>query len=331
MIAGIVVLSFDRLIFFVGVNTGYVINGEPDERLIDFYSCRSSPALHCAIVGNVVIPGGYGTNSNSPVISKSSRWNELATAISSRGSVPGIQLSTTWEDYIGPTNFRSRSGAEEIDRSREFVLNFGTGNTRKVLKNLMEASDVAVDAGFRHLQVHAAHGYLFNLLIDERINRNAQDIMCWLESWASSYAERGVETSIRISLRSGDTQYDSRGASEFLENVSILPFDFKDISSGFYGIDKRLIYPSRPDIIEERRADTVLLAGRFPDEKFIFSGKALSKPLHDLPHNVHLGVCRDLIANPSFLDEPAHGCTNSGKCHYYSRGEKHITCSQWEK
>ncbi|WP_422051115.1 hypothetical protein [Sphingomonas leidyi] len=31
----------DKLIFFLGVNTGFVANGEPDRRFLDFYRERS--------------------------------------------------------------------------------------------------------------------------------------------------------------------------------------------------------------------------------------------------------------------------------------------------
>jgi hypothetical protein len=44
-----IVTSEDRLVFLLGVNTGFVTGGAPDYRCIDFYRQRSSPGLHCAI------------------------------------------------------------------------------------------------------------------------------------------------------------------------------------------------------------------------------------------------------------------------------------------
>jgi NADPH2 dehydrogenase len=101
-----------------------------------------------------------------------------------------------------------------------------------------------------------------------------------------------------------------------------------DASSGYYNIDKRLIYPSVAAILDERRTDTAALASRHPAVQFILSGRA-SSAVHAFPPNVHLGLCRDLIANPQFLDDPSRGCLNSGKCHYYSRGTGSVICPRW--
>src|ERR1700733_5682886 len=94
-------LKINRRVFLVGLNTGYVSHGEPDQRYIDFYARRSSPALYCAIIGNVVIPRGQPSNSGTPTISRSEVWYRIARAILARGTVPGIQLSTTWEGFRG--------------------------------------------------------------------------------------------------------------------------------------------------------------------------------------------------------------------------------------
>ncbi|WP_158620135.1 oxidoreductase [Corallococcus sicarius] len=317
--------------FFVGLNTGYVTRGKPDERYVDFYRRRSSPALHCAIVGNVVIPGGYGSNASTPTISRSPEWAKVASEIERYGSLPGIQLATTWENYIGSRSFRSPTAHETIERSRQLVRQLGPKRIALTLGALDEASDIAVAAGFRHLQVHAAHGYLLNLLVDDRINENAPEARERLANWASRHTAAGIETSIRISLRSGDNNFDANGQEHFHGQIAGLPFDFIDVSSGFYNIDKQLIYPGRPDVLRVRRTETIALADRFPRRRFILSGRALVEPQHDLPPNLHIGICRDLIANPDYLADTSKGCINSGKCHYFSRGADHVTCPQWAK
>ena len=85
-------MNASRLKFFVGLNTGYVAEGKPDERFVEFYRRRSSSALHCAIVGNVVIPGGHPCNESTPTISRTPEWAAVASKIARRGSLPGIQL-----------------------------------------------------------------------------------------------------------------------------------------------------------------------------------------------------------------------------------------------
>ncbi len=322
-------MSANRLKFFVGLNTGYAAEGKPDERLVEFYRRRSSSALHCAIVGNVVIPGGHPCNENTLTISRTPEWAAVATKIARRGSLPGIQLATAWEGYVGSRSFRSTTPSETIRLSREVVRGLAPAVIASTLRALDEAADLAVEAGFRHLQVHAAHGYLFSLLNDDRINERAPEVLERLTSWALRYSACDVETSIRFSLRTGDSHFDANGRDRFYAQIASLPFDFVDVSSGFYNIDKRLIYPGRPDILGARRAETIALADRFPGQHFIFSGRALQKPEDDLPPNVHIGLCRDLIANPDYLTNTSKGCANSGKCHYFSRGADHITCPQW--
>jgi 2,4-dienoyl-CoA reductase-like NADH-dependent reductase (Old Yellow Enzyme family) len=300
----------------------------PDHRYVEFYRSRSSPELHCAIVGNVVIPGGTGSNSSTATISSGQEWTKVTQAISERGTLPGIQLTTAWRGYVGAKSFHPGTNRETIEQFREVVRKLGRTGIQSIFTALDEGSQFAEEAGFRHLQVHAAHGYLFSLLVDYRLNENASEALEGLAAWAMKQTAAGLETSIRISLRTGDPTFDEEGRGHFYEQVVSLPFDFIDVSSGFYNIDKRLIYPGRPDVLRVRRAETVSLAVRYPERRFIVSGRALLEQVPELPPNVHIGLCRDLIANPDYLTT-GNGCRNSGKCHYFSRGKKHITCPQW--
>lgn len=327
--SGTLALSKDRLIFFVGVNTGYVNEGGLGEKFVDFYRRRSSSELHCTIVGNVVIPGGHGSNVSTPTISSAPEWKSVAGEIASRGSLPGIQLATAWEGYSGSRSFLSPTAGEVIRNSREIVRQLGGAGIASTMARLDQAADMALQAGFRHLQVHAAHGYLFSLLVDERLNESAPEVLARLSEWAARYNAAGIETSIRISLRTGDPNFDEEGKDRFHEQIVNLPFDFVDVSSGFYNINKQLIYPSRPDVIRDRRAETVAISLRFPEKDFILSGRALLKSEDELPPNLHIGLCRDLIANPYYIKDRSKGCANLGKCHYFSRGYRELTCGQW--
>jgi 2,4-dienoyl-CoA reductase-like NADH-dependent reductase (Old Yellow Enzyme family) len=323
-------LKPNRLKFFVGLNTGYVTDGEPDQRYVEFYARRSSPALYCAIIGNVVIPGGHGSNASTATISHSKVWSLIARAIADRGSVPGIQLATAWEGYQGARSFRSRQATETIARARGIVRDLGTERIMRAIASLDEGTSMALDAGFRHVQLHAAHGYLFSLLVDERIYDGAQEILGRVADWSERTRSADIETSFRISLRTGDHSFDAVGTERFQDRMASMPVDYIDASSGYYNIDKQLIYPARPDTLAARREETLALAERHSETQFIFSGHALLGSEAELPPNVHFGICRDLIANPDFLMNTRKGCVNSGKCHYFSRGATHVTCSQWE-
>ena len=79
--------------------------------------------------------------------------------------------------------------------------------------------------------------------------------------------------------------------------------------------------------MKSRRRKTIELAINHPDKQIILSGK--SNAIHDknLPDNVHVGLCRDLIANPKYLLEVGNGCNNCESCHYYSRGYSSLECN----
>lgn len=320
----------DKLIFLLGVNTGFVTDGEPDSRFVEFYRQRSSPHLHCAIVGNVVIPGGHRSNRSTPSIGSNPIWATVADAIRERGSLPGIQLATAWEGYQGARKFFSANTAEVIGRARELVRSLGRTGLDHVLDSLSTAAAIAIDHGFAHVQVHAAHGYLLSLIIDKRINPTASHVADRLERLAEGLRAQDIESSIRVSMRTGDIQFDASGATALQDHIAALPFDFVDLSSGFYNVDKRLIYPSRPEITTARARESVDAAVRHPSRRFIVSGR-VAQWASELPQNAHIGLCRDLIANPRFLDEPENGCRNHGKCHYYSRGGEHVTCPRWSE
>ena len=157
--------------------------------------------------------------------------------------------------------------------------------------------------------------------------------MSWRGSseWARMCFDAGAEASIRFSLLTGDKAFDAQCPKIFQSRISSLPVQYVDVSSGFYNIDKQLIYPARPEILQARRSATLSLAKRHTAASFIYSGRALLESNKALPSNVHIGLCRDLIANPNYLLNLTDGCQNSGKCHYYSRGGQNVTCPRWKE
>lgn len=319
----------NRKYFFEGVNTGLVSDRAPDERCRAFYKQRSGNGLYCSIVGNVVVPGGSPVSAFTAEISSSPPWRLLAESIASQGAMPGIQLATAWPNFTGMKRFVTHSSEIEMRRYREVAASASTDDVKRVFAALEHGTELAIQAGFRHIQLHAAHGYLFGLLIDTRLCRHAALVGRGIGDWARALKSNAIQTSVRFSLRTGDRAYDTAGRQEFLDFVSTLPVDYMDVSSGFYNVDKRLIYPSDESMIEDRWTETLELASRHGGAQFIMSGRAARAPDVRLLPNVHIGLCRDLIANPNFLRDRKNGCINAMKCHYYSRGKTHITCGRW--
>lgn len=315
--------------FFLAVNTGFVADGVPDARCRDFYRKRSGNGLHCAIVGNVVTPDGVGSNEVCARMSRATAWRELAEVIADEGAIAGIQLATAWPTYRGMTRFVGIRGEDPTIEYRNVAASISREAVEAAFDGIYRGSELAIEAGYRHIQIHAAHGYLFNLLIDPLFSRYADVSAEKICRWAHELKSIGVETSIRFSMWTGDVAFDGSRGHELMDHIASLPVDYIDASAGFYNINKRLIYPSTPLLLSERVAATLEFAQRHPAMKVILSGKSSLAWDDSLRANVHIGICRDLVANPDYLRERTRGCTLCMNCHYYSRGESHLTCGRW--
>jgi len=312
-------------VFFLPVNTGFVINGLPDQRCIEFYSERSGNGIDCSIVGNVVISDGYGANNVCSTISNDKVWETLSTAISSNGTKPGIQLSSTWDGYSGNKKFVASRNENPIKDYKKSVSNIKLPAIENILFNLRNSIELSINAGFKHIQVHAAHGYLFSLLIDPSFSVYSNFFLNELKKIATDLKFKGIESSIRFSLLTGSQKLDEDRES-LINQIMETGFDFFDVSFGFYNINKNLIYPETSSALKSRRLKTIELANKYSDKKIIISGKMNKTQCYNLPSNIHLGICRDLIANPKALSEPKNGCRNCGDCHYYSKGKQSLKC-----
>ncbi|WP_164820560.1 beta/alpha barrel domain-containing protein [Sinorhizobium meliloti] len=142
----------NRLTFFLPVNTGYVTEGLPDHRFLDFYSGRSSASLYCAIVGNVVVPGGHGSNSSTPVLSDAPIWGQIAEAIKVAGSKPGVQLATAWQGYTGNKKFRSSEPKVFLSEARQLVDQMDADAIEKVLRSFELGAHIAIEHGFERMR-----------------------------------------------------------------------------------------------------------------------------------------------------------------------------------
>ncbi|WP_342128633.1 oxidoreductase [Hydrogenophaga sp. OTU3427] len=318
-----------RKYFFLAVNTGFAVGGEPDSRCRDFYRSRSGNGLHCAIVGNVVTPLGIGSNDVCAEISDSGSWQELAETISEQGALAGVQLSSAWRNYIGMKQFVPRAGRDPLSEYKTLGASISATAARAAFDELFRGTELAIKAGFRHIQLHAAHGYLFNVLVDRRLSSHADFAFRSICRWVDELASSHIETSVRFSMWAGHPVLDQDRASQFADEIAALPVNYIDVSAGFYNVNKRLIYPSTPAILSKREKATLDIAARHPLKSFVMSGRSTGAWDDSVPSNVHIGICRDLIANPNYLADRTGGCNTCMKCHYYSRGESHITCGKW--
>ena len=319
-------MKVDKKIFFLAVNTG-MTDGDNliNQKFIEFYEARASERLHCAIVGNVVIPNGFGTNGSSPKLTDDKIWTELASRIQNKGSIPGIQLASTWMGYKGQYNFISK--LDNVSLYKGYATEFNENFILEQFQNLKQGTELAIKHGFRHIQLHAAHGYLFNLLIEPFFTIDHELVLSYLNDWLVFLKKHEIESSIRISLTTGDSSLDE--VLNIRSLMGLIKPDFYDLSEGFYNINKRLIYPYSRNI-EDRIERQISISNQFKEQKFISSGLSYGHTRHEeIPNNLHIGICRNLIASPNFLFSEEVKCDSCSKCHYYSRGKLELECPQW--
>ena len=311
-------------VFFVAVNNGYYLDGVPTNKCINFYKARSKNSLFCTIVGNIVIKSGLPSNSTNGIMTNNSRWTELAKAISDSGAVPGVQLSTTWPNYSGQHGFKNHRWIS-YERKIKGILEHI--NIEETFNNLWYSVSQSIDNGFKHIQIHAAHGYLFSALLDPNLYHYYPSVVAYLINTAKYIKSRGCTSSIRISLYCGFSEFRENRRCNVLAELIDRGFDYIDISEGYYNFDKKYIYPYTAAQLNSRKERSLKFADKNTSQNFIISGQL--NPTAIFPKNVNIGICRELIANPMFLNNKTSICDNCGQCHYYSRGMSELMCPKW--
>lgn len=309
--------------FFLGVNTGYYEFGIPTEECLRFYRERSGNDIYCSIVGNIVIKNGFATNNSAGIMSDHKSWTILASEIERNGTLPGIQLSSTWENYEGQKTFTNLYWEQFVKATKDNLHNI---NINTLFENIKLSFDLAIFHNFKHIQIHAAHGYLLSLLLDPYFYYDTDLIVKELTDLAIYYKDR-VEISIRLSGYCGLEETAEEKRLRKIKKLFNNTFDYIDLSEGYYNYKKMLIYPHSQEMRKNRLERCISIAKLFPTQKFIFSSCNTSD-VADLD-NVHVGYCRNIIANPKFFVNKLQICNLCGDCHYFSNDMTKLSCSKW--
>jgi len=326
------------------INTGFTTRGRPTARLVRFHRRASGDGVGIALVGNVAVDEALSSNGRTAVLSARAdvaRLSVVARAISQTGTVPGIQLASSLPGLNPQTGWKAKDQAGEVRRLQTLVSGLPAGEIETILDAFSRSADLAQTAGFRVIQVHAAHGYLLSLLTEEAVNKRVDRFAHdsdWLEEFIARLRHRVGDSilSVRISLFSGirsqaEEEHSHIGLARRLVQAGI---DLLDCSAGLYTLDRFLIYPPRsagiaPNLTHALRLCTevdaaIACAGNIHDLRLLPS---------NLPDNLLISVGRPFIADPEFGLKSFSGdfesirwCVRSGHCHYFSRQQLGLAC-----
>lgn len=334
--------------FLAPLNTGYANDGAPTDRLFQFHQTRAGHKIGVAYVGNVAVDKSFQTNDGTAVIcgEQLDLWRRLAQTIDERGSIPAIQLACRYSPEKSKKGWVCSERGQFIERMSKFVSELPALQIIQICQEFVAAAEIANEAGFRVIQIHAAHGYLLSLLLNRILNKriDAFGDGCYaLKLIADGINERRLNCTldVRISIvdgledRASEIQYRSKQIAE-LEGIG---FNMVSLSAGMYDVDRRMIYPGISEGASPLLDVARDLAIEYSDILWNVSGRlGAILGLADIePPNLTFSLGRPLIADPLFIEKSLTNreneivqCSLSGKCHYFSRGKLHIECGENE-
>jgi 2,4-dienoyl-CoA reductase-like NADH-dependent reductase (Old Yellow Enzyme family) len=324
-------------VYLAPINPGFASDGVPDKRLLRFHSARSGNGIAISYVGNVAVASDGVSNSATPIVNPRSlpMLQRIADTIKANGSRAGIQLAHS-PAWLSPSRkWRARNTHDELLRLGAELQQAPAAWLDGALRAFVTSSALAYSAGFDVIQLHAAHGYLLSLLLCPETNRRTDSFGTptdWFPPFLEevSQAARGSLLSLRVSLSA-----QGRPGSSAADLNTLLvrsPVAILDVSSGFYTVDRRPIYPPKqpvpPLLLPSIRLATNMSC------HVAFSG-AIELPTRiptDVPANLMIGLGRPLIADPRIVERsgreppPLEPCRRTNRCHYFTRGMATFSC-----
>ena len=220
-----------------------------------------------------------------------------------------------------------------------FVLNLPQ---QKLINKFILSARFSIDAGFKVIQIHAAHGYFLSLLLNPKLNSRKdiyglkplsiiEDIVNRIKS-----IDKNIIIDIRVSISDGINDV-SNGINydPIIDKITESGVDIISLSNGIYDINKLLIYPPKSKGHAPHFKIASYLAKRYPALLWNVAGNVwdIRKIPKESPQNLTFGIGRALIADPKLIEKSLAGnfdkinmCLRRGDCHYYTHGLDHLFC-----
>ena len=319
-------------IFFAPINPGYSKNGIIDDRFLDFYKVHSGNGIGICYIGNVSLRNEWKSNQYTSVFETTSEysWRQLSAIIHNNGSLPGIQLAWNPPNNSLQKEFVAQDKNAQIERFKAIYDSFK--DYEYVSNQFIASIERASDYGFSVVQLHAAHGYALSLLLSSSVSRcdNPQNTKGAeiIRRIMNRIKRKNTLIDIRLSLYEGiqDRLSEFHYKSELINMLLNLGFDIISISSGFYNIDKTMVYPHKNGL-SPILPEAEFFARQFGNAVFNVSGNLEYAFMNrkKLPGNLTVSLGRQLLADPEAvtkiqkqLYDEIHLCSECNACHYYS-------------
>jgi 2,4-dienoyl-CoA reductase-like NADH-dependent reductase (Old Yellow Enzyme family) len=328
--------------FLAPINTGFFQRGRPTLGLLKFHLARSGKSIGISYVGNVAVSASYANTANTAFLSESLAWATVASAISSNGSLPGIQLACKTLFSTPSRKWVNKAPHEFIELASEHITSLPNSLIYDVIDQFVGAAKLSWDFGFRAVQIHAAHGYFLSLLLCKTINTRSDEFgngIYAIQLIVERIRSLGLPliVDIRVSHGFGRDTIQTESTLSLYRQLSKLDLDIISISNGYYEIDRFAIYPKQTQGHGVYYSLAAGLAKDMPELLWNVAGNIWDiKPLlQTIPTNLTLSIGRALIADPSFVEKAREKrldticqCERTGHCHYYSRNRNHIECGR---
>jgi 2,4-dienoyl-CoA reductase-like NADH-dependent reductase (Old Yellow Enzyme family) len=327
------------------INCGFASGGSPTDDLHRFHAERSGRSIGLSLVGNVAISLAARSNPRTPVLLGRNlfQFASVARAIQRNGSLAGLQLGFA-PSWLHPSKrWRAPDIDDELASLRTGIRGAHVEDLADALDAFVAATDLARRAGFDVVQIHAAHGYLLSLMLSPEVNIRNDDFRLdgpWIERFVSRLLDAAGQArlSFRISTQVGlgSAADELEAAKQLAFRLAVLGVNLIDLSSGYYSLERHLIYPPPsvvPPLYEFARQLALDLRSPVVFAGGVTSPEVLRSLLRDSPENLHIGLGRALIADPEFAskafdyrDEEITLCGRTGHCHYFTRGREELEC-----
>ncbi|MFN2311395.1 MAG: FAD-dependent oxidoreductase [Spirochaetia bacterium] len=184
-------LTIKNRISMAPMHTKYASeSGEVTDKLIEYFVARARGGVGLIVVENTCVDWDLGKGDGNPVTIHDDRFrprlHELVKAVHHHGAKIITELH-----HVGRQTFRSNLGGRTPVSASAVQSEVGGDMPREIteqeilntVQNFRSAARRTKEAGFDGVELHGAHGYLFNSFISPRTNKRT-------DKWGGSFENR---------------------------------------------------------------------------------------------------------------------------------------------